>query len=112
MQVAFSGSDLTRALWLGLVGSLFCTPSFQPFRATLLIFLIDRAWPYVAMGFAGYDMAEIAASLVYAVHSLPRDAVYLLVRFSGLLALCAVGYHLRLAIHGRVKQSGGLPVPY
>ncbi|WP_370337228.1 hypothetical protein [Parvularcula marina] len=112
LSVAFSGADLNRALWLALVGSLFCTKNFQPLRMTAIIFLIDRIWPYAGMALAGYDMPEIAASVAYAVETFPRDATIYLLRFGGLFVLCASGYHLRLLIHRGNVSNKKMPVPY
>ncbi|MEM9235062.1 MAG: hypothetical protein AAGA69_12590 [Pseudomonadota bacterium] len=112
LSVAFSGTDLTRALWIGLVGSLFVTKKFQPTRMALLLFVIDRAWPFAGMALSGYDMPAIAASLAYAFEMLPRDATFYVIRFGGLFALCSFGYHLRMAIHRGAPAKNRLPVPY
>lgn len=112
LHVAFSGADLSRALWLGLVGSLFCTRKFQPLRMTVLLFLIDRVWPFLGMAFAGYAMSDIALSVRYAFETLPRDATFLVIRFGGLFALCTSGYHLRMAIHRGASEKNRLPVPF
>ena len=112
LSVAFSGADLTRALWLGLVGSLFCTKQFGPARMAILLLLIDRVWPFVGMGLAGYEMPQISQSVAYAVQSIPRDLTIHFVRFVGLFALAGIGYQLRIAIHRGSAGKNGLPVPY
>lgn len=112
LAVAFSGADLTRALWLGLVGSLFCSPKFHPLKATILIFLVDRSWPYIGMALSGFSMSDIAISLAYAIDSLPRDATIHLTRFVGLYALCASGYWIRLTLHRGGNATTKVPLPY
>ena len=112
LSVAFSGSDLSRALWLGLVGSLFCTSKFGPTHMSIALFVIDRMWPFVDMARVGYGMPEIAASLAYALDSLPRDATFHMIRFAGLYALCTGGYWLRVTLHKSTRTQPQLPLPY
>ena len=111
-SVAFSGADLSRALWLGTIASLLCTEKFGPFRMTFLMFLIDRAWPFADMAFAGYGMKEIAASVAYAVESLPQDMTYHVFRFGGLYAICSFTYTLRVMLHRASRNSVKLTLPY
>lgn len=114
LSVAFSGSDLTRALWLGPVGSLFCSSRLTPFSVWCLVMVIDRVWPFVAMGLSGYGAGEVAAAFAYWFRSLPDDALALFLRAGGLLAMVVVGYWARLTLHGAKPnfRPRKVPLPY
>jgi hypothetical protein len=114
LALAFSGSDLTRALWFGLIGSLLCSAQMPPFKMALIVVLLDRAWPYLGMGFAGYGAQEIAASIAYGFRTLGSDALIVLIRAVGLYALVTCGYWLRLMLHGHKPGSGSgrMPLPF
>ncbi len=99
-SVAFSGSDLDRALWIGLVGSLLCSSRLPPLRVWLVGILIDRSWPFISMGFAGYGAGEVAAAFAHWFRSLPDDALPLLVRAGGIYFMVMGGYWARLSLHG------------
>ncbi|WOI54605.1 hypothetical protein [Parvularcula sp. LCG005] len=114
LTLAFSGSDLPRALWLGLIGSLFCTTRNPPWRIFLIVFLIDRIWPFLGMAFSGYGAGEIGAAVSHTIRSVPSDMMTLLIRGLGLFLLILTGYMLRLIVHGQKNKpkSGKLNVPY
>ncbi len=100
IEVAFSGSDASRVLIVGLLASLLCSSKFPPLPVGLLAILFDRAWPFIAMSFAGYDGGAIAAAIANAFVSLPSDALPLLMRSLAILVLVSLGYRLRLMLHG------------
>lgn len=115
LSLAFSGSDLTRALWLGFIGSLLCSSKIPPFRMWIIVMLIDRTWPFLTMGFSGYGAQEIAAAMGFAIKNLSHDALPLILRAGGLYMMINLGYSARLALHGHKpvlsKPKKG-PLPY
>ncbi|MEM9989908.1 MAG: hypothetical protein AAF723_10360 [Pseudomonadota bacterium] len=114
LSLAFSGSDLPRALWLGFFGALLCSSRFPPVKMGTLIFLIDRIWPFAAMGFSGYGAGEIAGALSYTLKTLHVDAIPLMIRAMGLYLMVSVGYAARLMLHGYKPQTKPAkpPLPY
>lgn len=112
LSLAFSGADLTRALWLGLLTSLLCRPSFEPIAATVPLFLLDRLWPYAGMVLSGYDLEAVAASATYQFATLPQDSLMLAVRFAGLFTLVGLGYGFRRALHRVVPKGPPLPTAF
>lgn len=109
LELAFSGSDLTRALWLAPLASLFCRPSFEPIAMAVPLFLLDRLWPYVGMAFYGYDLPTITAAFTWQVTTLPEDSLMLAARFAGLFTLVGLGYALRRGLHRLVPEGPALP---
>lgn len=101
LAVAFSGADLVRAIWLGLIASLFCNERNTPLAIACITFAIDRIWPFAAMGLSGHSVQSVSAAVAYAIRSIPSDFFVLAVRFFGIYGLIMLGYVFRLRIHGR-----------
>lgn len=99
LTLAFSGADAVRGIALGLAASLFCSSKWPPRRVAILVFLIDRAFPYIEMRLMGWGASEIAAAIAYAVRTMPEDLFLLLFRLGGIYALIAVGYAARRSLH-------------
>lgn len=100
-SLGFSGSDLWRALWIGLLASLLATRRFRPWKVGILAFFFDRAWPYYMMWTSGYEGDVISAAVVAAVQAIPLDIAYYMVRYLGILGLVYFGFNLRIFIHAK-----------
>ncbi|ADM09838.1 hypothetical protein PB2503_08924 [Parvularcula bermudensis HTCC2503] len=105
LSIAFSGADLSRALWIGLIASLLCSRRFLPLKMAVLAFMVDRSWPYLTMALSGYSMDQIAPYLAYRIKMLPEDGIILGIRAAGLFGLIATGYVLRVQLHKALSHS-------
>ena len=112
-SLGFSGSDATRALILLLVGALFVTNRFPPMRMTIVLLIIDQAWPYVQLlrdtGHYGFEMA-VRGQLAQWEDSM----VGLLVRAAGFYIFIRGTFSLRRKLHnafpeGAERKPGFLP---
>lgn len=104
-SLGFSGSDASRALILLLVGALFVTNRFPPMRMTLLLLVVDQAWPYVQMLREGsHHGVEIAirGQLMHWEDGL----VGLLVRAAGFYLFIRGTFSLRRKLHNAFPEDG------
>ena len=112
-SIGFAGSDVVRALWIGLLASLLVSRRVPPWRMTVIAFIIDRAWPFYAMGRAGHDQDAVMAAVYGTIAAMPQDLAYYSVRLLGLWGLIHVGYNLRRFLHftaeGGLKERGIFP---
>ncbi|MGV6821228.1 MAG: hypothetical protein ACWA5T_12120 [Parvularcula sp.] len=101
LSVAFSGADLTRAIWLAVIGSLIASKYLPPVKATFLLLIIDRVWPFLTMGLNGHDVRAVSAAVGNAIATIPQDALTILIRGLVLYLVVLGGYQMRLRLHGK-----------
>lgn len=111
-SIGFSGSDLTRALWIGLVASLFASKRLPAWKVTILAFIIDRIWPFIGMRIAGTEPDVIWNSVISTFLSAPDDAAYYLIRYLGFLGLIYLGYNVRRLVHNLGPSRENSAYPY
>ena len=113
--LGFSGSDFWRALWIGLLASLFASRKFRPWKVCILAFMLDRIWPFYGMWYHGSDNDAIISAVFATIGNFPQDITYYIVRYLGILGLVYLGYNLRRFLHGyqapvaKPKSSGVYP---
>lgn len=113
LSLGFSGSDAPRAALLLLIGALFVTHRFKPWRMTLLLLVIDLAWPFITMAREGASPAMVNAAIRGALE-FPEDAVVgFLVRASGFYLFIRGTFSLRRKLQSAFpddpKKPGLLP---
>lgn len=112
LSLGFSGSDAARAVVLVLMGALFVTKRFPPWRMVLLLLLIDLAWPYAGMLRGGSGLREIEFA-IRAVFVHWQDALAgFLVRAAGFYIFVRGTFSLRRKLHEAFpeeKKAGALP---
>lgn len=106
-SLGFSGSDLVRALWIGLLASLLATRRFRPWKVGIFAFMVDRIWPFYAMSLHGYEQDVISAAMMATLMNVPNDMAYYLIRYIGILGLVYLGYNIRRFIHGYHPPDAG-----
>ncbi|GGD01973.1 hypothetical protein [Aquisalinus flavus] len=111
-SIGFSGSDLTRALWIGLLFSLLASRRFPAWRVTIFAFVLDRVWPFLAMSFAGAGNDIVFDSVIATILRVPDDAAYYIIRYLGLMGLIYFGYHVRRFLHTGKPQEPTNAYPY
>lgn len=111
-SIGFSGSDLVRALWLGLIASLFASRKLRAWKVTIFAFLIDQLWPFFAMRMAGAEMDIVWSSAAATVLSVPENAAYYVIRYLGFMGLIYAGYHIRRFLHHGRPDGDASAYPY
>lgn len=112
-SIGFSGSDVARALWIGLVASLIASRKLKPWRVTLVAFALDCIWPFIGMQLAGAAPMAIVQAAIAAILAIPQNAAYYAIRYLGFLAMVYGGFNLRLLLHARApRDSHAGPYPY
>lgn len=110
-SLAFSGADLWRAVWIGLIASLFCTGGRTPLKLLIAAAVVDAAWPYADMLLSGFSARDVSIAMGYAIRSTPDLVLVIAVRLAGIYALISGGYWLRLKLHGHKPQTKAVKVP-
>lgn len=106
ISIGFAGSDIVRALWIGLLASLLVSTRLPPWRMSVVAFMIDRIWPFYAMSLAGHDQEVVLAAVYGTFATAPQDLAYYAIRFLGLAGLVHVGYNLRRFLHFAAQSEG------
>ncbi|MEO1656425.1 MAG: hypothetical protein AAFR65_01775 [Pseudomonadota bacterium] len=105
LSLGFSGSDLTRALILVLLGSLFVSARFQPWKMTLLILVIDLLWPYYSMLQDGVGMGVVVDTLAGYADHWQDNAVGLAVRWAGFYVFIRGMFSFRRKLHNALPEE-------
>lgn len=105
ISIGFAGSDISRALWIGLCASLLVSRRLPPWRVTVVAFMIDRSWPFYAMHLAGHPQDVVMAAVYGTFATMPQDIAYYAIRFLGLAGLVHFGYNLRRFLHFAVNND-------
>ncbi|MEM9839015.1 MAG: hypothetical protein AAF830_07645 [Pseudomonadota bacterium] len=108
-SLGFSGSDAARAALLLLLGALFITKRFPPWRMTVLLIIIDVAWPYVAMAQAGAGPQEINTALRGAMQFHEDAVVGFLVRLTGFYVFLRGTFSVRRKLQAALPEDKSRP---
>ncbi|NNU17666.1 hypothetical protein HK107_15145 [Parvularcula sp. ZS-1/3] len=106
-SLGFSGSDATRAIILLLIGALFVTNKFPAWKVTVILLIIDQAWPYVQMlregdGHKGVEIALRGQAMHW------QDVLAgFLVRAAGFYVFIRGTFSLRRKLHNAMPDEGG-----
>ncbi|MEM1409258.1 MAG: hypothetical protein AAGG79_00760 [Pseudomonadota bacterium] len=108
LSLGFSGSDAARAAMLLLIGALFVTKRFRPWRMTLLLLFIDVVWPYAALTFQGAGAGTLEAALKSPMNIHEDAVVGFLVRAAGFYVILRGTFSLRRRLQETFpeKQQG------
>ena len=106
-SLGFSGSDIPRALWIGLCCSLLASRRIPAWRMSVVAFALDRMWPFWAMSIAGWEQDVVVSAVFGTFQSVPQDLAYYAVRFLGLAGLVHLGFNLRRFLHLAASNEGG-----
>ena len=94
------GGDGARLVVLAGLASLLVSSTRRPWMLALLAFTLDRAWPLI--GFAqSYGKRATGEAVLAGLAALPGDLPALGLRFLCAFIVVSLGWHLRLALHGR-----------
>ncbi|MEM7740701.1 MAG: hypothetical protein AAF225_07860 [Pseudomonadota bacterium] len=105
LSLGFSGSDLTRALILVLLGSLFVSSRFLPWKMTLLLLAVDQLWPYYSMLRDGVGARVVVDTLIGYADHWQDNIVGLLVRWGGFYIFVRGMYSVRRKLHNALPEQ-------
>lgn len=108
-SLGFSGTDAARAALLLLFGALFVTKRFPPWRMTMLLLLIDTAWPYVGMAQAGAGPQAISTAIRGALQFHEDAVVGFLVRASGFYVFLRGTFSIRRKLQNAFPEDKSKP---
>jgi len=105
LSLGFSGTDLKRALGLVVLGSLFVSNRFAPWKMTLLLLVVDQLWPFVSVLRSGAGMGVVVDTLVgYGAHW-QDNLVGLMVRWTGFYVLIRGMFSIRRRLHNVLPEE-------
>lgn len=112
ISLGFSGSDMVRAVILLVLGSLFVTRRFPPLRMTIILLLIDQAWPIIAAMNEDGGSNAIQASIRWSAENWEDSLAGFMVRAAGFYIFVRGTFSLRRKLHEALpeeKKAGALP---
>ncbi|MEE4212169.1 MAG: hypothetical protein V2I43_23230 [Parvularcula sp.] len=105
-SLGFSGSDAVRALVLLLLGSLFVTNRFPPWKMTILLLTIDQLWPYGVMLHDGLGPRAIELALRGGALHWQDALIGFLIRAGGFYLFVRGTFSLRRKLHNALPEEG------
>lgn len=106
ISLGFSGSDVGRAMLLVLIGALFVTRRFLPWKMTLVVLVIDQAWPYLSLLAETGNHALVAQSFRGQMMRWEDNLAPFLVRWAGLYILLRGSFSLRRKLQTAFPDDG------
>jgi hypothetical protein len=104
-SLGFSGSDAIRAMILLLLGSLFVTNRFPPWKMTLLLLAVDQLWPWAVMVQDGFGHRSIEIAIRGAALHWQDAAIGFLVRAAGFYVFVRGTFSLRRKLHNALPDG-------
>jgi hypothetical protein len=112
LSLGFSGSDAVRAIILLLVGALFVGKRILPLKMTVILLIIDQAWPYLSLAMEPGAVSSTPSMIQGQAAHWKDGLAAFLIRAAGFYVFIRGSYSLRRKLHDNAPEGSGKLLPF